>query len=425
MGCPEREFTRESLDIWKLNRLRDIILYARTHSRFYQANLGALPEITSYNDLTKYPFTYPADLQNDPAGFVCVPQDDIYRIVTLPTSGTTGPSKRVFFSAADQELTVDFFMVGMSTLARSGDRVLILLPGERPGSVGDLLMHGLTRLGCTSIMYGPPENELRVLQTVKRDQVNILVGSPQQLFSLACIDEKNRMLPPNTIRAVLSSTDVLTSAVIEKLKRVWKCDVFDHYGMTETGLGGGVECTLHDGYHMREADLFYEIVDPLTGALLPEGEFGEVVMTTLTRQAMPLIRYRTGDLSRILPVACPCGSFIQRIAPIKTRTTTGILLPNGVLYPYMLDELLLPIDGICDFHAAIQNTQQELILNLSIKNQGRTIRELTPEIVNVLRSVRIIAGAVDKYGLQIITTRMIEKPLTGSPVMYKRRIEIC
>ena len=92
-----------------------------------------------------------------------------------------------------------------------------------------------------------------------------------------------------------------------------------HYGMTETGLGGAVSCSSHAGYHIREADLYFEIIDPETGQRQPDGKRGEIVFTTLNRRGMPLIRYRSGDISQILVQKCPCGSIIRRFGNIEDR----------------------------------------------------------------------------------------------------------
>ena len=95
--------------------------------------------------------------------------------------------------------------------------------------------------------------------------------------------------------------------------------MYNHYGTTEMGLGGGVDCAAHAGLHLREADLLFEIVDPASGAPLAAGEEGEIVFTTLTREAMPLVRYRTGDLGRFAVEPCPCGSSLRLLAPVRER----------------------------------------------------------------------------------------------------------
>ncbi len=99
--------------------------------------------------------------------------------------------------------------------------------------------------------------------------------------------------------------------------------------MTEAGFGLGMECTAHEGYHLYESDFFTEIVDPLTGEVLPDGVEGEVVLTTLKREGMPLIRYKTGDLSKMMACPCPCGSKLKRLGPIETRINGRLILKNG------------------------------------------------------------------------------------------------
>ena len=127
---------------------------------------------------------------------------------------------------------------------------------------------------------------------------------------------------------MLLSADYVSPACRELLKESWGCAVFEHYGMTETGLGGAVSCEAHYGYHPREADLLFEIVDPATGRPLPPGERGELVFTTLTRRAMPLIRYRTGDFSRFFPEPCPCGTGLLTLDWVGDRGIRKKIVDN-------------------------------------------------------------------------------------------------
>jgi len=149
------------------------------------------------DDLRQFPFNTPEDIRQNPLRFVCVLQNEIQRIVTLQTSGTTGEPKRIFFTADDQELTIDFFGVGMSALTEPGERVLIFLPGETPGSVGDLLRIGLERKGRKPIPYGMVKDLFHALDVMESQQADFLVGSPTQILSLArrwtlCANKKRR-----------------------------------------------------------------------------------------------------------------------------------------------------------------------------------------------------------------------------------------
>jgi phenylacetate-coenzyme A ligase PaaK-like adenylate-forming protein len=141
------------------------------------------------------------------------------------------------------------------------------------------------------------------------EKATAIVGIPSQVLALARMQSVKDTGQGPAIRNVLLSADYVPKAASGYLTQAWGCRVFGHYGMTETGLGGGVECAALDGYHLREAALYYEIVDPETGQNVPDGIFGEVVFTTLTRKGMPLVRYRTGDLSVFLQKSVPAARF--------------------------------------------------------------------------------------------------------------------
>jgi phenylacetate-coenzyme A ligase PaaK-like adenylate-forming protein len=163
------------------------------------------------------------------------------------------------------------------------------------------------------------------------------------------------------------STDHLPDAIVGTVESAWGCTVYDHYGMTEMGLGGGVECAVRDGYHLREADMLYEVIDPHSGQPVPEGEAGEVVFTTLTRVGMPFVRYRTGDISRFLPGRCGCGSEVRRLERVRARRDGRIHLSGGRVTMAMLDEALFALHWVLDFAAAVAEGD---VLELGIRNAG-------------------------------------------------------
>ncbi|MEN6439598.1 MAG: DVU_1553 family AMP-dependent CoA ligase [Syntrophobacter sp.] len=342
--------TREAIHSYQLRKLRETIAWARARGPFYREHLAGIPEgaPARLEDLSRLPFTTPDDIREAPLRFLCVSQGEIDRVVTLQTSGTTGNPKRVFFTREDQELTIDFFHHGMTTLSDPGDRVLILLPGERPGSVGDLLALGLERAGVAGIRHGFVENAARAVSVMEKEGINTLVGLPVHVLGLA---EAGGTYSPGN---VLLSADYVPDSLSRRLVSKWNCGVYTHYGMTEMGYGGGVECDARSGYHLREADLYFEIVAPQTGEPVRPGEWGEIVFTTLTRGGMPLIRYRTGDISRFVPEPCQCGTVLKTMARIRRRADGDIALANGlVLNMADVDEALFAIEGLLDFTAVI------------------------------------------------------------------------
>ena len=152
---------------------------------------------------------------------------------------------------------------------------------------------------------------------------------------------------------------------MEVLNKVWGCEVFNHYGATEMGLGGGVECVAHRGYHLREADLYFEVVNPLSGEAVRDGEYGEVVFSTLTRRGMPLIRYRMGDRSRFIPGDCPCGTKLKTLEKVRGRFSGFVPVGDAVLSLPDFDEALFPIPGLLNYSLTVTGDGDEDIPTLS------------------------------------------------------------
>ncbi len=370
IGLLDGHLSRERLAAYQLDKLRSTIHLVRERSRFYRRHLAKAPtDLSCAADLVHFPFTTAQDIRTEALQFLCVSQGDIHRVVTLDSSGTTGAPKRLYFTREDQELTIDFFQVGMHTLVEAGDRVLILLPGERPGSVGDLLAIGLQRLGAQGIKHGPVRDVAQTLDLMAREQVNSLVGIPTQVLALARHRDANGQGVPLRLKSALLTTDYVPPAIVYAVEAAWGCQVFTHYGMTEMGLGGGVECEARRGYHLREADLYIEIVDPTTGRPVADGEHGEVVFTTLTRLGMPLLRYRTGDLSRFLPRPCLCGTVLATLEQIRERVAGRVAVGQGLhLLMADLDDALFPIEGLEDFSASVTREKGQNRLCLEVQS---------------------------------------------------------
>ena len=435
IGVSQPALDGQALQAYQLDRLRQTIQVARQNSRFYAPRLADAPaDIASLDELKRLPFTTPDDLRKNGPQMVCVSQSEIERIVTLDTSGTTGSPKRVYFTLADQELTIDFFQHGMSTFTGSGDRVLILLPYERPGSVGDLLATGLRRLGAIPAGYGPLGDPRGAIEKLLAEGADVIVGAPSNVLLLARFWEARRLPRQAGPKAVLLSTDHVPQAIVVALESAWDCQVYNHYGMTEMGLGGGVECQARSGYHLREADLFFEIVDPRNGQPLPEGQSGEVVFTTLTRGGMPLIRYRTGDLSRFIPGQCACGASLRRLEKVTRRlngqatlaAARGEKAANPGLSMADLDEALFALPQVLNFSASLDRRDDlpggpKDLLEVQLISLPGAVSELANRAIQALETIPAIqaarqAGALDLH----IRLQAFNAAQAGS--LAKRRI---
>lgn len=342
---------RKELEAYQLNRIIQTIEHAKKHSRFYERELKNIDtgRLHSLKDTRQIPFTYPSQIWQDPFRFLCVPLHDVKRIVTLRSSGTSGKEKRIFFTDDDLNCTVDFFQYGMSCLADQSDRVLVLFPGNAYGSIGDLLQKALKRSGITCFVQGVMHDPDATAEFIKENSITCLVGIPTQILYLSRIKSE---VFRHHLKKVLLSSDYVPEILIYELESKYGCQVFTHYGMTEMGYGGGVECTVRNGYHLREANLYFEIINPETGQNVIDGQVGEIVFTTLTRQAMPLIRYRTGDLASISTVPCACGTFLKTMNRVLGRMENRVQIgENQFLALRELDETIYSFPEIIDYQA--------------------------------------------------------------------------
>jgi phenylacetate-CoA ligase len=393
IACSGTRLSRKELAAYQLQKLRETIACASLHSPFYRKKLGGknYAELKHLSDLERLPFTTNEELRQWNLQFLCVSQSEINRVVTLSSSGTTGNPKRIFFTADDQELAIDFFQCGTSNLVEKGERVLVLLPGQKPGSMGELLAEGVLRFGAEPIRHGMIHHLDEALHALVDERANAVIGLPVQVLALARYAEAAGASP--RLRSVALVSDHVPDCLVTELKRLWHCDVFQHYGSTEMGLGGGVDCQAHAGYHLREADLYFEIIDPQSGAPVAEGEPGEVVFTTLTRRGMPLIRYRIGDISRMIPEPCACGSVLRRMQCMESRDSVRIALPgnhDAFLTMAMLDEVLFKVPGVIDFDASISRRGERITLTITAQSVYGAEHPLEKKIIEALHNLHVI-----------------------------------
>ena len=294
--------------------------YAGAHSRFYSEERA---------------FTYAEDLCREPESFLCVSPKEIARVITLRTSGSTGAPKRVFFTEEDIRKTEAFFYTGMQPMVRPGETAAVFMGGGSGYTVGGLLQSALARFGAKVRTAGfLTQEHIEAAQGAA-----CLVGTPAQMALLA---GQSPQLRPRT---VLLSGERVPNAIRQRLERVWGAETFTHWGMCETGYGGAVEGADHHGLLIRNGSLLVQIIDPFTGALLPTGAYGEIIFSTLDREGMPLLRYRTGDRGRLIPV--PGG--LPRLDTEIERLSERTLLSDGrVFSPLAADEIAFAEDGVTD-----------------------------------------------------------------------------
>ncbi len=343
-----------------LTLLNQQIAYARTHSRFY-AKLPEAP-LTDLRQLSALPMVTAEDISRRGMEMLCCSPARVRRMVTLATSGTTGPNKRLAFSDGDLERTVDFFHHGMNALCGKGSIVAIFMPGNHPDGLCRLLAEGLRRFGAVPHIYGPVTDPEDAARFCRRANVQVMVGIPVQMRRLALAYPDLR---PET---VLLSSDYLSPPLAETIARCWSCQVYNHYGLTESGLGCAVETPRRAGMELRPDVLLETLPD------------SELVLTTLCREAMPLIRFRTGDLGRLLP-----DGSLDAVFGRKAELEKPVPI-------YRLDELLFGLDEVLDFSAWFGQGVLKVAL-----------------LGDASRAVQVLREAFPAYKVQVETVPALER----------------
>jgi phenylacetate-coenzyme A ligase PaaK-like adenylate-forming protein len=366
------EFT---LREWQNEKLIKKIQYARNHTRFYKN----LPEFSGH--LEELPFTTPVDIIKDPMAFVAIPPAEVARITTLNTSGTTGAKKRIFFSESDIARIRNYFAVGMKSLVSKGQHVQILISDDTVNSLGYLLRSALEDIGVSAnILSAIPDHQAAIAASRNAD---CLVGMPAEIFYMC---KAKPGLRPDSI---LLTADYVPESITRTIQETWRCEVFTHYGMTETGFGYAVDCACHSGHHTRDAEILVEIIDPDTGQTCEAGQRGEIVLTMLVNEAMPLIRYRTGDRSCFITSPCKCGSSLKRLGRIESRFEDTVYLPGGgSLHINQLDEQLFSFEPLRGYQAALipegKSPRLYLIIDSIDRIDPAAISSILPSSIEVL-----------------------------------------
>jgi phenylacetate-CoA ligase len=309
-----------------------------------QAAAGRLFEISSLDELSRLPFTQKADLRGAfPYGFLAVDREEVVRLHS--SSGTTGNPTVVFHTRGDIERWGDLIARCMYAAGTRPADVFQNMMGYGLFTGGLGFHYGAERLGVMTIPIGPG-NSKRQIWFLKNLQVTVVHILPSYALHLHTYFPELGIDPRRdlALRIAFIGAEPHSEEIRRKIEGLYGIRAFNSYGLSEMcGPGVAFECSEQNGLHLWEDHFYPEIIDPASGAPLPEGQLGELVLTTLRREAMPLIRYRTGDLTRLLPGQCHCGRTHRRIDRITGRSD-DMLIINGVnLFPIQIEKTLMGI----------------------------------------------------------------------------------
>ncbi|MDQ8702698.1 phenylacetate--CoA ligase PaaK [Streptomyces sp. LHD-70] len=406
----------------QLERLRATLRHAYENVPFYRAafdQAGLRPEdCRSLDDLARFPFTTKADLRdNYPFGMFAVDRDRVRRIHA--SSGTTGRPTVVGYTDRDLDVWAD-------VVARS-----IRAAGGRPGHIvhvaygyglftGGLGAHyGAERLGCT-VVPASGGMTARQVQLIQDFRPEIIMVTPSYMLTLLDEFERQGVDPRSTsLKVGIFGAEPWTEQMRREIEERFAIDAVDIYGLSEVmGPGVAQECVeTKDGLHIWEDHFYPEVVDPLTGEVLPEGEQGELVFTSLSKEAMPVIRYRTRDLTRLLPgTARP--SF-RRMEKITGRSDDMVILRGVNLFPTQVEEIVLRTPGVAP-HFQLRLTREGRLDALTVRAEARA--QASPE--QRAEAARSIAAAVkDGVGVSVAVEIVDPETLERSVGKFRRIVD--
>ena len=395
----------------QLERLRDTVHRAYAHVPHYRRAFDAAgvhpDDVKSLDDLARLPFTTKADLRdNYPFGMFAVPREQVARIHA--SSGTTGQPTVVGYTARDLDTWA-------TVVARS-----IRAAGGRPGDLlhnaygyglftGGLGAHaGAEKLGCTVVPVsgGMTERQVRLIQDLRP---RIITVTPSYMLAIGDEMRRQGVDPRSTSLEIgIFGAEPWTNEMRRDIEDTFGIKAVDIYGLSEViGPGVAQECVeTQDGLHVWEDHFYPEVVDPVTGEVLPDGEEGELVFTSLTKEAMPVIRYRTRDLTRLLPGT---ARTMRRMEKVTGRTDDMIILRGVNLFPTQIEELLLGVRELSPHFQCVltrPGTLDELTVRVEHREgvapdaadaAGRRLCELVKSSIGVSVGVDVVApGGIER-----------------------------
>ena len=367
--------TRPTLEQLQLKRLQDTFQRVAQRVPFYRDKFKALGistwDIKSLDDVRRLPFTTGADLRTIyPDGMLAVDREEPVRLHT--SSGTTGKPKAIFFSRNDVNNAAE--LIARSLVMTGITRKDVFQNMMSYGLfTGGLVMHyGAEKVGCLVIPAGPgtSERQLMLMQDFRTTAVHIL---PSYALYFASFLEQKGINPRKDIglRKAFVGAEPHTEETRRRIEQAFGCDVYNSYGLTEmNGPGVAFECEHKAGLHLWEDNYILEIINPATGEPLPEGQTGELVLTTLKREAMPILRYRTRDITSIIAEPCKCGRTHRRLNRITGRSDDMLIIRGTNIFPQQIERVLMSFPQVGRNYVIIIEGLDDMTIKVELAATG-------------------------------------------------------
>jgi phenylacetate-CoA ligase len=392
----EETLPRQALEELELRRLVETARRVYERVPFYRARfdeVGLTPDaIRSLDDLRRLPFTTNQDLRDSyPTGLLAVPLSDTLRLHT--SSGTTGKPKAIFFSRQDVDGAADLCARSFVATGVTKDDVFqnMMTYGLFTGAF--VTHYGAEKIGCLVIPAGPGNSDKQLLLMKDFRSTTIHITPSFALYFADYLDKKG--IDPRkdlALRRAFVGAEPYTEETRRKIEQALGLRVFNSYGLSEmNGPGIAFECEHQAGMHLWEDHFIAEVVDPKTGEMLALGEKGELVLTTLRREAMPILRYRTRDITRIIAEPCACGRTHRRIERIMGRADDMLILRGVNIYPQQIERVLMAMPEIGRNYLIVLDGLDEMTVKVELADAGfdgqvEHVAALQTEIVTRLRA---------------------------------------
>lgn len=412
---PELEtMSREELEKLQLNRLKDLVKRVYEKIPFYKESFdaaGVKPEdIRSLDDITKLPFTIKQDLRDAyPFKMFAVPQSEVVRIHC--SSGTTGTATVVGYTKHDLEVWGDCFARFLYAADCDKNATIQIAYGYGLFTGGLGAHTGGETAGCT-VLPMSTGNTKRQVRLMHDFNVDCLCCTPSYALNIADVAYEEGFNPADDfkIHSAILGAEPCSEGMRKEIERKLGVRVHDIYGLSEVmGPGVACECEKQNGLHVCEDHFIIEVVDPKTLQPVPDGEWGEVVFTTLSKDCSPLIRYRTRDISRILEGECECGRTFRRMDRIAGRTDDMLIIRGVNVFPSQIEEEIVSFPEIAAQYQLILTTKGTLD---HVQLQVETVPEFPFDEVRRLEQLKKDLQKALKDNLQVAVEVKIVEPKT-------------